>query len=48
MVEKSIVKSFLQELKPLSKALGIIFSNRPKNSIQNLADLALQQKCVKK
>jgi len=44
MADKSIVKSFLQELKQLIKVWGIIFSNRPKNSIQNLADLSITAK----
>ena len=44
MADKSIVKSFLQELKQIIKVWGIIFSNRPKNSIQNLADLSITAK----
>jgi hypothetical protein len=44
MAEQSIVKYFLQELKQLIKVWGIIFSNRPKNSIQNLADLSITAK----
>ena len=44
MADKSIIKSFLQELKAIIKSLGIIFSNRPKNSIQNLADLSITAK----
>jgi hypothetical protein len=43
-VDKSTIKSFLQELKAIIKSLGIIFSNRPKNSIQNLADLSIAAK----
>lgn len=44
MVDKSIVKSFLQKLKQIIKIWGIIFTNRPKNSIQNLADLSITAK----
>ncbi|WP_158978585.1 type II toxin-antitoxin system MqsR family toxin [Cellulophaga sp. L1A9] len=44
MTDKSLIKSFLQELKAIIKSLGIIFSNRPKNSIQNLADLGITSK----
>jgi len=44
MADKSVIKSFLQELKVIIKTLGIIFSNRPKNSIQNLADLGITAK----
>jgi hypothetical protein len=44
MADKSIVKSFLQELKQIIKVWGIFFSNRPKNSIQNLADLSITAK----
>ncbi len=44
MVDRSVVKSFLQELKQIIKVWGIIFSNRPKNSIQNLADLSITAK----
>ena len=44
MADKSVIKSFLQELKAIIKSLGIIFSNRPKNSIQNLADLSITAK----
>ncbi len=44
MADKSIVKSFLQELKQIIKVWGIIFSNRSKNSIQNLADLSITAK----
>lgn len=44
MADKLIVKSFLQELKQIIKVWGIIFSNRPKNSIQNLADLSITAK----
>lgn len=44
MANKSIVKSFLQELKQIIKVWGIIFTNRPKNSIQNLADLSITAK----
>lgn len=44
IVDKSTIKSFLQELKVIIKSLGIIFSNRPKNSIQNLADLSITAK----
>lgn len=43
-MDKSTIKSFLQELKAIIKSLGIIFSNRPKNSIQNLADLSITAK----
>jgi hypothetical protein len=43
-VDKSTIKSFLQELKTIIKSIGIIFSNRPKNSIQNLADLSITAK----
>ncbi len=41
MADKTTVKSFLQELKQLIKVWGIIFSNRPKNSVQYLADLSI-------
>lgn len=34
----------MQELKAIIKSLGIIFSNRPKNSIQNLADIGITAK----
>jgi hypothetical protein len=44
MADKTTVKSFLQELKQLIKTLGIIFLNRPKNSIQHLADLSITAK----
>ena len=44
MADKSIIKSFLQELKAIIKSLGIVFSNRPKNSIQNLAGLSITAK----
>ncbi|WCC43658.1 hypothetical protein PJW08_00545 (plasmid) [Tenacibaculum finnmarkense] len=44
MADKSVIKSFLQELKVTINSLGIIFSNRPKNSIQNLADLSITAK----
>lgn len=44
MAEKSVIKSFLQELKAIIKSIDIIFSNRPKNSIQNLADLSISAK----
>jgi hypothetical protein len=44
MTDKSTVKSFLRELKQITKIWGIIFSNRPKNSIQNLADLSITSK----
>lgn len=44
MADKSTVKYFLQELKQSIKIWGIIFSNRPKNSIQNLADLSITAK----
>ena len=44
MADKLIVKSFLQKLKEIIKVWGIIFSNRPKNSIQNLADLSITTK----
>lgn len=44
MADKVIVKSFLQKLKQIIKIWGIIFSNRPKNSIQNLADLSITAK----
>lgn len=44
MTDNSIVKSFLQKLKQIIKVWGIIFSNRPKNSIQNLADLSITAK----
>lgn len=44
MADKSDVKYFLQELKQIIKVWGIIFSNRPKNSIQNLADLSITAK----
>lgn len=41
MSDKLIVKSFLQELKQTIKIWGILFTNRPKNSIQHLADLSI-------
>ncbi|HAH56177.1 MAG TPA: toxin [Flavobacterium sp.] len=44
MADKSIVKSFLLELKQMIKVWGIVFSNRPKNSIQYLADLSITAK----
>lgn len=44
MADKTTVKSFLQELKQLIKVWGISFSNRPKNSIQHLADLSITAK----
>ena len=44
MADKFSVKAFLQELKQIIKIWGIIFSNRPKNSIQNLADLSITAK----
>ncbi|GAL68322.1 hypothetical protein [Jejuia pallidilutea] len=44
MADKLIVKSFLQELKQIIKVWGIFFSNRPKNSIQHLADLGITAK----
>ena len=44
MEEELIIKSFLQELKVIIRSLGIIFYNRPKNSIQHLADLGITAK----
>ena len=44
MADKTTVKSFLQQLKQLIKVWGIIFSDRPKNSIQHLADLSITAK----
>lgn len=44
MTDKLTIKSFLQELKAIINSLGIVFSNRPKNSIQNLADLSITAK----
>ncbi|WP_367770928.1 hypothetical protein AB3G33_14710 [Flavobacterium sp. WC2421] len=44
MADKAIAKSFLQKLKQIIKVWCIIFSNRPKNSIQNLADLSITAK----
>lgn len=44
MADKSTVRSFLQKLKQIIKVWGIIFTNRPKNSIQNLADLSITAK----
>lgn len=41
MSDKVKVKSFLQELKQLIKIWDIFFVNRPKNSVQNLADLGI-------
>lgn len=41
MSDKLSVKSYLQELKQVIGIWGIIFSNRPKNSIQHLADLSI-------
>lgn len=41
MTDKETVKSFLQELKQIINIWGIIFTNRPKNSIQHLADLGI-------
>lgn len=34
----------MQELRAIIKSLGIIFFNRPKNNIQNLADLNITAK----
>lgn len=44
MADKAIVKSFLQKLKATINSIGIIFLNRPKNSIQALADLSITAK----
>jgi hypothetical protein len=44
MVDKLIIKSFLQELRAIIKSLGIIFFNRSKNNVQNLADLNITAK----
>ncbi|WP_047548511.1 type II toxin-antitoxin system MqsR family toxin [Psychroserpens sp. Hel_I_66] len=44
MADKLVIKLFLQELQAIIKSLGIIFYNRPKNSIQNLADLSITPK----
>lgn len=41
MSDKLSVKSYLQELKQVIGIWGIIFANRPKNSIQYLADLSI-------
>lgn len=41
MSTKAIVKSFLQELKQIIKTWDIFFVNRPKNSVQDLADLGI-------
>ena len=41
MSNKAAVKSFLQELKQVIKTWDIIFINRPKNSVQDLADLGI-------
>ena len=41
MSDKAKVKSFLQELKQVIKIWEIFFINRPKNSIQDLADLGI-------
>lgn len=44
MTSKSTVKSFLQELKQNLKIWQILFINRKKNSIQDLADLEITAK----
>lgn len=44
MTDALTVKSFLQELKQVIKIWGIIFSNRPKNSVQYLSDLGITAK----
>ncbi|MNX70455.1 hypothetical protein D3C86_1017070 [compost metagenome] len=41
MPNKEAVKSFLQELKQVIKIWEIFFINRPKNSVQDLADLGI-------
>lgn len=41
MSSKAAVKSFLQELKQIIKTWDIFFVNRPKNSVQDLADLGI-------
>ena len=41
MTEKAAVKSFLQELKQIIKTWDVFFINRPKNSVQDLADLGI-------
>lgn len=41
MSDKSTVKSFLQELKQIIKTWEIFFINRPKNNVQDLADLGI-------
>jgi len=41
MSDKLSVKSYLQELKQVIGIWGLIFTSRPKNSIQHLADLSI-------
>lgn len=41
MEEKTVVKSFLQEFKQMAKIWGLVFINRPKNIIQNTANLSI-------
>ncbi|OXA96110.1 type II toxin-antitoxin system MqsR family toxin [Flavobacterium hercynium] len=41
MSHKATVKSFLQELKQIIKTWDIFFVNRPKNSVQDLADIGI-------
>lgn len=41
MADESSVKSYLQELKQVVGIWGIIFINRPKNSIAHLANLSI-------
>jgi hypothetical protein len=41
MTTKTDVKSFLQELKQIITIWPIFYINRPKNSIQHLADLGI-------
>jgi len=41
MSDRAKIKSFLQELKEIIKVWDVFFVNRPKNSVQNLADLGI-------
>lgn len=41
MSHQLAVKSFLQELKQVIKTWDVFFINRPKNSVQDLADLGI-------
>jgi len=41
MSQKTAVKSFLQELKQVIRTWDIFFINRPKNSVQDMADIGI-------